>query len=96
MSEYSVDLFRSILIRLKQYWSKFQSWEANLDQNLCYLLRTELAKSTKEQMRLEQFDSEDTVNLSKITKHLGQVLERVGGLSAKIELTIQGKTDSSF
>ncbi|KAG5900310.1 hypothetical protein JTB14_026318 [Gonioctena quinquepunctata] len=59
-----------------------QNWENVLDSSLCYLLRTSLAKSEKDKMRMAQANFEEVTDTSKLMKHIVQVLERVSKLGS--------------
>ncbi|CAH1104899.1 unnamed protein product [Psylliodes chrysocephalus] len=54
-----------------------QNWEDVMDSTLCYLLRTYLAKSEKDKLRISQTNVEKVTDISKMEKHLVQVLERI-------------------
>ncbi|XP_057670640.1 protein PTHB1 isoform X1 [Diorhabda carinulata] len=54
-----------------------QNWEDVMDATLGYLLRTYLAKSEKDKLRLSQTNIEKVTDISKVEKHLVQVLERI-------------------
>lgn len=48
-----------------------------MDGALCYLLRTSLAKSEKDKLRAAHSSFEEVKDVSKVEKHLTQVLERI-------------------
>nr|XP_023015826.1 protein PTHB1 [Leptinotarsa decemlineata] len=54
-----------------------QNWEDVMDSSLCYLLRTSLAKSDKDTTRMAQTNFEEVKDISKLMKHINQVIERV-------------------
>ncbi|XP_019878207.2 protein PTHB1 [Aethina tumida] len=54
-----------------------QNWEDVMDGALCYLLRTSLAKSEKDKLRAAHSSFEEVKDVSKVEKHLTQVLERI-------------------
>lgn len=48
-----------------------------MDSSLCYLLRSVLAKSNKDKLRSEQTNFEEVKDISKLEKHIVQVIERI-------------------
>lgn len=54
------------------------------DGSLCYLLRTNLAKSAKDKLRATQTSFDEIKDISKLEKHLYQVLERVSKRGATL------------
>ncbi|CAH0555835.1 unnamed protein product [Brassicogethes aeneus] len=54
-----------------------QNWEDVIDGSFCYLLRTVLAKNEKDKLRATQSSFEEVKDVSKVEKHLVQVLERI-------------------
>ncbi|XP_030761020.1 protein PTHB1 isoform X2 [Sitophilus oryzae] len=54
-----------------------QSWEDVTDTSLCYLLRTALAKTDKDKLRVAHTSFEEVKDMSKFEKHLSQVFERI-------------------
>ncbi|KAK9889617.1 hypothetical protein WA026_006991 [Henosepilachna vigintioctopunctata] len=67
-----------------------QSWDDVIDGNMQYLLRTCLAKSEKDRLRAQSTSFEQVKDISKVEKHLTQVLER---LSKKIPLDIAHQSE---
>ncbi|CAH1154117.1 unnamed protein product [Phaedon cochleariae] len=66
-----------------------QNWEDVMDSSLCYLLRTSLAKSEKDKLRIAQTSYEEVKDTSKLGKHLVQVLERISKLENKTEIVVE-------
>lgn len=71
-----IKTFNRFLIKLQNFIS-LQNWEDVFDGSLCYLLRTNLAKSAKDKLRAAQASFDEVKDISKLEKHLYQVLERV-------------------
>ncbi|KAL3267708.1 hypothetical protein HHI36_006839 [Cryptolaemus montrouzieri] len=77
-----MDLDNKLLPLIESTFQQFvydvdgQNWEDVLDCNLQYLLRTTLAKSEKDKLRAECTNFEEVKDISKLEKHITQVLER--------------------
>ncbi|CAG9853875.1 unnamed protein product [Phyllotreta striolata] len=69
-----------------------QNWEDTMDAVLSHLLRTTLAKNEKDKLRISQTQIEKVTDISKMERHLVQVLERV----MKIENTSTNRTEEGI
>ncbi|XP_045474293.1 protein PTHB1 [Harmonia axyridis] len=84
-----MDVDKKLLILIESVFQPFvcdienQNWEDVVECNLQYLLRTSLAKSEKDKLRAECSSFEEVQDITKMEKHLSQVLER---LSRKMAL----------
>lgn len=56
-----------------------------MDASLCYLLRTVLSKSEKDQLRAAHTSFDEIKDVGKLLKHLVQVLERISKTGGDVQ-----------
>ncbi|KAF2888410.1 hypothetical protein ILUMI_17763, partial [Ignelater luminosus] len=69
------------------------NWEDTLDVSLCFLIRTILSKSEKDKIKAAHTSIEEITEISKVEKHINQVLERVIKIGPNLETHINGENE---
>ncbi|XP_028132016.1 protein PTHB1 isoform X1 [Diabrotica virgifera virgifera] len=70
-----------------------QDWEDVMDAALSYLLRTSLAKSEKDKLRISQSNVEKVTDISKMEKRLVQVLERISKIETPETVQVENENE---
>ncbi|XP_050497856.1 protein PTHB1 isoform X2 [Diabrotica virgifera virgifera] len=77
----------------RQEVSKLEDWEDVMDAALSYLLRTSLAKSEKDKLRISQSNVEKVTDISKMEKRLVQVLERISKIETPETVQVENENE---